>query len=140
MRFIEQYAFLSNFYISPIRYGGIVWKSVEHAYQAAKTEIVSEKQQIASAETPAMAKSLGRTITISNDWNDKKVSIMKELLDIKFSNPELESLLKLTDGIPIVEENYWGDTFWGVDIRTGKGTNILGKLLMQIREEKFSFV
>ncbi len=33
------------------------------------------------------------------------------------------------------EGNRWGDTFWGVDLRTGKGENKLGKILMRVRKE-----
>ena len=35
----------------------------------------------------------------------------------------------------IIEGNRWGDTCWGVDIRTGEGENRLGKILMKIRGE-----
>jgi predicted NAD-dependent protein-ADP-ribosyltransferase YbiA (DUF1768 family) len=33
----------------------------------------------------------------------------------------------------LIEENTWGDTFWG--ICKGQGENHLGRLLMQIRDE-----
>ena len=39
--------------------------------------------------------------------------------------------LQLIEG-EIVEENTWGDTFWGVC--KGVGENHLGKLLMEIRD------
>jgi predicted NAD-dependent protein-ADP-ribosyltransferase YbiA (DUF1768 family) len=32
-------------------------------------------------------------------------------------------------------KNTWSDTFWGVDLKTGKGDNNLGKLIMKIRKE-----
>ena len=35
----------------------------------------------------------------------------------------------------LVEGNRWGDTCWGVDTRTGRGENHLGKILMNVREE-----
>lgn len=38
--------------------------------------------------------------------------------------------------MPLVEGNSFGDTFWGVDARTGKGENHLGKILMKVREEQ----
>jgi predicted NAD-dependent protein-ADP-ribosyltransferase YbiA (DUF1768 family) len=41
------------------------------------------------------------------------------------------ALLRGVEG-EIVEENSWGDTFWGVS--GGKGRNELGKLLMKIRD------
>ena len=30
--------------------------------------------------------------------------------------------------------NNWGDLIWGVDIETGEGQNLLGKLIMEFRE------
>jgi len=35
----------------------------------------------------------------------------------------------------IIEKNYWGDTLFGVDVRTLKGANMLGKLLMILRQK-----
>ncbi len=34
-----------------------------------------------------------------------------------------------------MEGNWWGDIFWGVDVTSQIGQNMLGKLLMQVREE-----
>jgi predicted NAD-dependent protein-ADP-ribosyltransferase YbiA (DUF1768 family) len=31
--------------------------------------------------------------------------------------------------------NWWGDTFWGTD-KDGKGENMLGRLLMEVRGVK----
>ena len=41
----------------------------------------------------------------------------------------LGSTVKLVD-----EGNNWGDLIWGVDIETGEGQNLLGKLIMEFRE------
>lgn len=139
MYFSGDYAFLSNFYRSPVSYDGRTWKTVEHAYQAAKTNIESEKEAIRNAELPNKAKRMGKSVTMRSDWDYVKVGVMEELLRLKFDIPELEALLVATGNLPIVEGNYWGDTFWGVDINTGIGKNMLGKLLMMIREEKISF-
>ena len=38
----------------------------------------------------------------------------------------------------IEEGNWWGDTFWGVDIKTRKGENNLGKLIMKIRSNLYA--
>ena len=132
-RFINEFAFLSNFWISTLKFDGIFWKSAEHAYQAAKTLISEEKEQIKNAETPALAKKLGRIITIREDWNDVKVSIMTEIVREKFKNPILRELLIATDNAELIEGNFWNDKFWGVC--RGVGENNLGKILMQIRDE-----
>ena len=38
-----------------------------------------------------------------------------------------------TEDAELVEDNWWGDKFWGVC--NGEGENHLGKLLMKIRDE-----
>ena len=35
----------------------------------------------------------------------------------------------------LIEGNWWGDRFWGVDLKTNQGQNHLGMLLMKIRSE-----
>lgn len=137
--FRGEHAFLSNFFPCPIIYEGRLWLTSEHAYQAAKTIIPDEIEQIFNAATPGKAKRLGRTITICDDWNDIRIDVMSEILEAKFAIPELEEKLLSTGNIKLLEGNTWGDTFWGVDINTGIGQNMLGKLLMRIREDKRSF-
>jgi predicted NAD-dependent protein-ADP-ribosyltransferase YbiA (DUF1768 family) len=46
----------------------------------------------------------------------------------------MEKLLSTGD-IVLEEGNTWGDEYWGINLKTGKGKNNLGKLIMQIREE-----
>lgn len=137
--FRGEYAFLSNFFPSPVMYEGRLWLTSEHAYQAAKTIIPDEIEQIFNATTPGKAKRLGQSITICDDWNDIRIDVMSEILEAKFSIPELEEKLLSTGNIKLLEGNAWGDKFWGVDINTGIGQNMLGTLLMQIREDKRSF-
>jgi predicted NAD-dependent protein-ADP-ribosyltransferase YbiA (DUF1768 family) len=67
------------------------------------------------------------------DWDNRKLKVMEILVWKKFSVDE-DLRKKLTDtGDKYLEElNWWGDTFWGVDIKKG-GENNLGKILMKIR-------
>ena len=59
---------------------------------------------------------------------------MAELLDCKFTqNPVLKLKLIETGSKKLIEGNTWGDTFWGMSSRTGKGRNALGQLLMKLR-------
>lgn len=51
----------------------------------------------------------------------------------KFKDPELAILLKATGDTFIVHANDHYDTFWGVC--DGRGRNMLGHILMQVREE-----
>lgn len=145
MQFRDEFEFLSNFYLHPIVYNGKDWKTSEHAYQAAKTLVAAEIQKIADAPSPGRAKRFGGPpekggiVTLRQDWKTVRVPIMYDILSEKFSDPQLEERLLATGQLKLVEGNTWNDTFWGVDIRTGVGQNMLGRLLMRIREDKLYF-
>jgi ribA/ribD-fused uncharacterized protein len=132
-QFKGKYAFLSNFHPSPLRYMGLEFPTAEHAYQAAKTLDIKERRAIMKASTPGMAKSMGRKITLRDDWEEKKLKVMRMVVELKFShNPDLVEKLLETTGAELIEGNWWGDTFWGV--YNGVGENHLGKILMAVRE------
>lgn len=131
--FTGRYRFLSNFYPSVIVWEGIVYATVEHAYQALKTDDIESRRAIAGMTTPGHAKRLGQNVVLRDNWEKDKVFRMLELLYLKFESPALRKKLLGTRDEQLVEGNNWGDTFWGVC--NGKGKNILGKLLMQIRHE-----
>lgn len=120
--------FLSNFW--PLPDG----TTVEHRYQAAKCVDRDEAAAIMRAASPAAAKRLGRQVRIRSDWNSVRVNVMRELLRQKFrlGTPLAEALL-VTRVSRLQEGNDWGDVFWGVC--NGRGQNVLGKLLMRVREE-----
>ena len=130
--FRGQYRFLSNFFPALIDYEGLVYPTVEHAYQACKSTDNSIRKVIQNALTSQEAKALGKQINIRTDWDEVKLKIMEELLRLKFSNREISNLLLLTGNEELIEGNWWGDTYWG--ICNGIGENHLGKLLMKIRE------
>lgn len=131
--FSGKYRFLSNFYDSPVVMGGREYRTVEHAFQAAKTRRRSMRRRIAAASKPADAKRLGRSVKLRDDWDEYRLVIMEKLLRRKFSDPTLRQMLVGTGQARLVEGNTWHDTFWGVC--DGMGKNHLGKLLMNIREE-----
>lgn len=131
--FQGEYAFLSNFYQAPVEFEGIVYPTVEHAFQAAKTVDQEERRRIAALPTPGEAKRAGRKLKIRKDWENIKLHIMHELVQQKFRHPALRELLLATGDRPIVEINTWNDTFWGVC--EGVGQNHLGRILMAVREE-----
>lgn len=132
-RFSGEYRWLSNFWLVDILYEGRVYASVEHAYQAAKTDNPLARQAIAAQPTPGAAKRAGQLFPLRKDWDDVKLKAMENLLRIKFADPGLRRKLLDTNDELLVEGNVWGDTFWG--ICDGTGENHLGKLLMKIREE-----
>ena len=130
--FSGQHRFLSNFYAVLIQYDGTTYPSVEHAYQAAKTWDLSQRAAIQRAPRAAVAKAIGRRVPLRTDWDEVKVQIMGLLLRKKFEHPNLRAWLEATKPHELVEGNTWGDRFWGVC--QGDGLNMLGKLLMEIRD------
>ncbi len=133
--FKGEYEFLSNFYSSWIELNGFAYPTVEHAFQAQKTLDEKQQKSIRLAVTPAIAKMRGRNATLRPDWEDIKISIMEDLIIRKFRIPRLKKLLLATRDQELQEGNWWHDTFWGIDTKTGEGHNHLGKILMKIRAE-----
>lgn len=133
--FKNQYFFLSNFYECPIYYNKLVFCNAEAAFQAQK--VIDEKEQYKFINLNAsQARKLGKTIALREDWEEVKDNIMYEIVKRKFTvNKELQQKLIDTKDEELVEGNWWHDTYWGVDSKTGIGQNKLGKILMKVREE-----
>lgn len=124
---------LSNMFYSKIEYMGYTFKTAESAFQAAKCKNIEDRKLFVELNG-YKAKKLGQKIELRDDWERNKVKIMEEILRIKYKNPRMR--VKLFETIryeEIVEENTWGDTFWGVC--DGYGDNHLGRTLLKIREE-----
>lgn len=130
--FNGDYHFLSNFHPATVEYNGLIYPTTEHAYQASKTLNHSERLIISNLPFPALAKKAGKRAKMRDDWDSIKVSVMRELLDLKFQHPHLKQQLIDTGDLYLEETNYWRDTFWGVC--NGKGNNVLGNLLMELRD------
>lgn len=133
--FRGKHAFLSNFSNYPARFEDTDYPTAENAFQAAKTLNPVVRERFTEI-TPSEAKRLGRSVPLRQDWNRIRISVMTGIVRDKFTrNPELKRLLLATGDAILIEGNTWGDRFWGVDERTGKGENHLGLILMDIRKE-----
>lgn len=134
--FFGEYRFLSNFAQSRIVWRGLSWPTVEHAYQAAKSTDPAVQEQIRQLATPGFAKRAGKIVQLRPDWEDVKVSIMTELVWLKFTqNPHLAAKLLNTGDAILEEGNTWNDRFWGIcPPRSGIGENYLGWILMVVRD------
>lgn len=126
---------LSNFSECGIRFKGITYPTVEHAYQAMKTRDVKLRRKIARAATPGIAKRMGRDLDLRSDWEEIKLQVMEHFLRKKFKLLANWIVLLATERRQLIEGNRWGDRYWGVCLKTGKGQNWLGRLLMKIRSE-----
>lgn len=133
--FNGNYRFLSNFYHAPVCVSGIDYLNTEAAYQAGKTLDMDVRAEFSSLD-PSTAKKKGRYVELRADWDVVKIEIMELCLRAKFmKHPDLAEKLIATGNAKLIEGNHWGDTIWGVSLKTGKGKNLLGKLLMNIRED-----
>jgi ribA/ribD-fused uncharacterized protein len=132
--FQGEYRWLSNFYPVTVELYGEYYPSVENAYQAAKSSDYNYRE-FCKLCTPGASKKQGRLQDIRPDWNAVRMDIMEALLRQKFNQePFKQKLIDIGDQ-PIVEGNNWGDVFWGVSLKSGKGENNLGKLIMKIQSE-----
>ena len=131
--FIDAYAFLSNFYHSPVKYRNLIYLNAEAAFQAQKESCEKDKEQY-TRMNPAQAKLVGRNCNLREDWEEIKEQTMYEIVKAKFTQNEALARLLLDTGDAYLEEgNWWHDTTWGVC--NGVGENKLGKILMRVREE-----
>ena len=136
--FDGEFAFLSNFYESPIEFEGIIYPTNEHFFQAMKTLDINERRTIANCATPGQAKRMGRQISLRFDWEDVKESIMLEGLCLKFANEQLADWLLETGDEELIEGTTWHDNEWGncscPKCAHIEGKNKFGRLLMIVRD------
>jgi len=131
--FRNKYYFLSNFFPVTIIIDGLEYKSTEHYFQSMKFTDPKIQGQVRNAPTPSMAKKIAKKFRKREDWYDISLDVMERALRAKFNKPDLRKKLIATGDMYLQEGNQWNDTFWGVDLKTGKGKNHLGRLLMKIR-------
>lgn len=111
------------------------WNS-EGYYMAQRTNKFSEKQFISEASLKGGQASRNARRIFQLEMNEeKRVQYMFEAVRKKFAtNTYLAKKLLDTGEDEIIEKNWWNDTLFGVNDKTLKGANILGKQLMTIRE------
>lgn len=136
MEFRGKYWFLSNSSQYPFDYkiGDKIYRfqCVDAAFEASKCpERAEEFVGLLGKEAKALGKTLKKK-EIRSDWNDVKLSILKDILREKFKNHQLAMQLA-TINEPITFDNNYHDIYWG--LYQGKGQNHLGKLLSDIQIE-----
>lgn len=128
--------YMSNFHPSPFTVEGKKYATAEHYYQANKSVDEKSFEYVRLAPTPNESKQRGRSIEKRADWDSIKFEIMLDALTFKFAqNAGLrERLLSTTEDLHEMspKDYVWG---WGVGDRQGEGEDLLGKALMQVREE-----
>lgn len=135
----NDYYEFSNFYQgTPINIDWNSWKTAEHYFQAQKfvgrydylQAVVRETESAREAfKFAASTKAYWRA-----DWKTVRADVMRTVLNAKFrTDKDLRKSLCGTGNAQLVEASPI-DAFWGYG-PDGKGKNMLGKLLMELRTE-----
>ncbi len=131
----KPYCFFSNFARYEIELNGKTWATSEHYFQAQKFVGTVHEEEVRQAKSPREAADLGRDRTkpLRKDWEAVKDGVMREALYAKFTqHPDLMRQL-LETGDAVLVEHTQNDRYWG-DGGDGSGKNMLGKLLMELRD------
>lgn len=136
----KPYGAFSNLYRREIVFEGVTYPTSEHAYQAGKPRKEAVRAWLLAAPSPSLLAMAAHGLyvwDIQSDWSKTKFDRMKRVLQAKFTQHEdLAKLLLSTGKARLVEAatvNNLVNRTWGeVD---GVGKNMLGKLLMEVREE-----
>jgi ribA/ribD-fused uncharacterized protein len=136
----KPYGAFSNLFRRPISFEGRVYPTAEHAYQAGKARKEEVREWLLNAPTPsllAMAAHGLYTWDIVPNWSKIKYARMSQVIHAKFTeHSDLRELLLSTGEARLVEvgrvdnsvNRTWGEV-------NGKGLNMLGTLLMDLRSQ-----
>lgn len=140
----ESFGGLSNMASGfPLRVNGVRILTSEALYQACRFPHLPEVQRkIMDQHSPMTAKMKSKPYRKDSrpDWDHVRTRIMRWCLRVKLAQnyEEFGRLLLATKDRPIVEQSrkddYWGAKVVGVAEETLVGQNILGRLLMELRE------
>lgn len=131
----DAYGCFSNFAHYEFEVDGKVWRTSEHYFQAKKFEGTEYEEHIRLIESPMEAANVGRdrALPLREDWEDVKDSIMRKAVFEKFNqNDEIKAILLETGDEQIIEKTT-SDYYWGCG-KDGTGKNMLGIILMEVRE------
>ena len=129
--FVDEYRWLSNFFLNRVEWEGRVYSSAEAAYQSGKYP--AAERDVFTTLDPGPSKKLADIKPYDKAaWAVRKERTMREVVWAKFSqNLELGKKLLATGERYLEETNWWGDKLWGV--YKSEGENLLGKILMDAR-------
>ena len=143
LRTKDRFGGLSNMAAGyPLNVNGVDIRTSEALYQACRFPHMPEVQRrIVAERSPMTAKMRGKPFGNETrpDWDSVRVKIMRWCLRVKLAQnrSKFGRLLLDTGERPIVERSR-RDDFWGaklVEDGTLVGMNVLGRLLMELRED-----
>lgn len=125
----------SNFSPHGFELEGAYWPTSEHYFQAQKFLAAEDQEAVRLAPTPKEAARRGRDRSrrLRPDWDQVKDDVMRAALRRKFAtHADIRSVLLATGEAKLVEATA-DDYYWGCG-SDGSGRNMLGKLLMELRD------
>lgn len=130
-----EYGCFSNFSRHSIELKGETWETSEHYFQAQKFAGTKHESEVRKAKGPREAADMGRDRQrpLRPDWEKVKDDIMREAVIAKFTQRKDLKEILLSTGDAILVEHTENDSYWG-DGGNGTGKNMLGKILMEVRE------
>ena len=146
----EENGYLSNWYLSEFTVNGVTFSSMEQYMMYEKALLFQDQEtveKVLQTDNVAEIKALGRAVQHFDDkiWIKVREKIVYRGVLEKFrQNPELAEKLEKT-GEEIIAECAVKDWIWGIGlsmkdenrlcIDKWKGQNLLGEILMQVRED-----
>ncbi|CAE6905429.1 NADAR family protein [Paraburkholderia domus] len=136
----KPYGVFSNLYKRAVIFEGVEYPTSEHAYQAGKARKDAVREWLMAAPSPSLLAMAAHGLYVWDvhpDWSKTKFERMKRVLHAKFAqHPDLQQILLLTGDARLVEvatvdnavNRLWGEV-------KGVGKNMLGTLLMEVRNE-----
>jgi len=143
--------YMSNFFHTTFEKDGNTFTSSEQAFMYEKCKLfdpdnVKMQNAILNEHNPKKVKALGRKVNNYNErmWKELRYSIMVDILRYKFAcNVRIKDALINTSGKVLYEASPF-DRIWGIGYGKREarevdperfGQNLLGKALMQVRDE-----
>lgn len=129
------YGCLSNHSPHPIVLQGKTWPTSEHYFQAQKFPGTEHAETIRREPSSTVAAEMGRDRSkpLRPDWNSAKDNLMREAVRAKFEQHADIRAVLLATGDALLVEHTEKDAYWG-DGGDGSGRNMLGKILMEVRD------
>lgn len=136
----KPYGAFSNLYRCQVEFEGETFPTSEHAYQAGKARKQEVREWLMAAPSPALLAMAAHGLyywDVAPGWSKSKFDRMRGVLMAKFTqHAELRELLLSTGEARLVEvgtadnevNRLWGEV-------NGSGRNMLGVLLMEVREQ-----
>lgn len=132
-----EHGFLSNLYPGHLIFEGKRFECAEYAYQFGKPADPKIAEWLMTAPTPSLCAQVAHSLfpwQVRPDWSQIKVDRMRAVLRAKFRFRPVMIEMLLATGDAVLIEDSKTDAFWGVG-KKGSGRNMLGELLMQVRQE-----